>query len=479
MTRRLLAGLLTLLLLAGGPVTALACDEAQSNAYLTELLLGQQKESYESRADMELILDALYLCSMQWGTVGEDRLEKLKKARLSGVPSPESIRLSEEALYACSHNRWDFVSAEHSEAQSLRRDLLRRSLTKVFDFGWFQEHFQRDRGQIDDLAALLCDVHILADYLADDPRDTEFSAKGYDIPAYSGAASREINGGIPDFTEEQKQSTTPFKNYSELDRYGRCGEGLTCIGPEVLKAIPPRADIGSILPTGWDQKSYDRIMPTGEPLYNRCHLVAHSLGGMDTEWNLVTGTRYLNEAMAEYERAVADYIRETGGHVLYRAVPVYVGSNLVVSGIHLEAYSLEDQGKGICFSRYFYNVQPGVDIDYKTGSSQMADLTLAGHEMLPFALSGASGEAPDLMYEIQDRLGRLFAGQKDTAAYSRMMDELDGVADRARNVTGDKSWQVYGNLKVCQHEYMGILLDYVPELLSREPFYREAFPAAS
>lgn len=202
--------------------------------------------------------------------------------------------------------------------------------------------------------------------MADDPLDTEISAKGYDIPAYSGAEFYELNGNKPTFTAAQKRERDTYANYSDLDQYKRSGAGITLIGPETLERVAARGVISNIKPSGWNQKSYEGIMASGQPLYNRCHLIAHSLGGHDTLYNLVTGTRYLNEAMEKYERKVEKYISATKNHVLYRATPVYVGDNQVASGIQLEALSLEDNGAGICFNVYFYNVQPGVNINYAT-----------------------------------------------------------------------------------------------------------------
>jgi DNA-entry nuclease len=127
--------------------------------------------------------------------------------------------------------------------------------------------------------------------------------------------------------------------------------------------------ISKVKPTGWVEGNvkYDGIV--ANELYNRCHLIAHSLGGADTRWNLVTGTRYLNEAMEEYELKVAKYINQTGNHVLYRVTPVYDGNNLVARGVQMEALSVEDGGAGVCFHVYVYNNQPGVTIDYATGDN--------------------------------------------------------------------------------------------------------------
>ena len=79
--------------------------------------------------------------------------------------------------------------------------------------------------------------------------------------------------------------------------------------------------------------------------------------------------------MLPFENMVADYVKETGNHVLYRVTPVFEGSNLVASGVQMEAWSVEDDGEGICFNVYCYNVQPGVEIDYASGDRQRKEKT--------------------------------------------------------------------------------------------------------
>ena len=154
--------------------------------------------------------------------------------------------------------------------------------------------------------------------------------------------------------------------YSELDSLGRCGYTMACIG-EDLMPTQPRESISQVKPTGWKQKKYDFV--DGESLYNRCHLIGFQLTGENAnERNLITGTRYMNtEGMLPFENMVADYIKETGNHVLYRVTPIFQGDELVARGVQMEAFSVEDSGDGICFCVYIYNNQPGVTIDYATG----------------------------------------------------------------------------------------------------------------
>lgn len=176
------------------------------------------------------------------------------------------------------------------------------------------------------------------------------------------------NENVPDFTQEEKR-TEAFERYSELDVLGRCGEAYANIGPELLPT-EERGQIGQVRPTGFQTVKYDFI--DGRYLYNRCHLIGYQLTGENAnERNLITGTRYMNvEGMLPFENEVYTYIEETSNHVLYRVTPVYEGKNLVADGVIMEAWSVEDNGKGICFHVFVYNKQPGVEIDYATGESK-------------------------------------------------------------------------------------------------------------
>ena len=192
-----------------------------------------------------------------------------------------------------------------------------------------------------------------------------------EIPAYSGQAAIEINQNVPGFTESD-YTTEAFEQYSPLDGLGRCGIAYACVGEEIMPT-EERGAIGMVKPSGWHTVKYDFI--DGKYLYNRCHLIAYMLSGenANTE-NLITGTRYMNtEGMLPYENQVADYVHDTGNHVLYRVTPLYEGDNLVASGVEIEASSVEDKGKSLSFHVYCYNVQPGVTIDYATGDSALAE----------------------------------------------------------------------------------------------------------
>lgn len=192
-----------------------------------------------------------------------------------------------------------------------------------------------------------------------------------DIPEYSSDASIAINGNIPFFSDEEKTRTDAFETYSSLDSLGRCGVAYANICPELMPT-EERGEIGSVKPSGWVQNKYpDIIKESPSYLYNRCHLIAFCLAGENAnEKNLITGTRYLNiEGMLPYEEKVANYVDSTENHVLYRVTPIFEDNNLLASGVLMEAYSVEDQGSGICFCIYAYNVQPQITIDYATGEN--------------------------------------------------------------------------------------------------------------
>lgn len=188
-----------------------------------------------------------------------------------------------------------------------------------------------------------------------------------DLPEYSGRPYVTLNHNVPQF-DLGELSALEFELYSLQDIFGRCGRAFANISPKTMPT-EERGEIGMVRPSGWQTVRYDFI--DGAYLYNRCHLIGFQLAGENAnERNLITGTRYMNvEGMLPFENKVANYVRETGNHVLYRVTPIYEGNNLVASGVQMEALSVEDGGSGICFHVYVYNVQPGVVIDYATGDS--------------------------------------------------------------------------------------------------------------
>lgn len=190
------------------------------------------------------------------------------------------------------------------------------------------------------------------------------------IPKYNGNAYIEINNNKPNFTEEDYTKGT-FETYSDLDNLNRAGVAFAKISKEIMPT-EERGSIGMIKPTGWHTIKYDIV--SGKYLYNRCHLIGYQLTGENAnEKNLITCTRQTNTGpMLDFENEVANYIKKTNNHVLYRVTPIYEGNNLLASGIQIEASSVEDKCNDICFNVYIYNVQDGITIDYKTGDSHLS-----------------------------------------------------------------------------------------------------------
>ena len=200
------------------------------------------------------------------------------------------------------------------------------------------------------------------------------SNESYDIenlPEYDGNSYVIVNDNIPYFKEEE-YTTTSFEKYSELDLLGRCGVASANISKDLMPT-EKRGSIVSIKPSGWHTIKYDHI--DGKYLYNRCHLIGYQLTGENAnEKNLITCTRSMNtKGMLQFENMVTKYIKDTGNHVLYRVTPVFEGNNLVATGVEMEAYSVEDNGKGIKFNVFVYNIEDGIIIDYKTGDSKLAN----------------------------------------------------------------------------------------------------------
>lgn len=211
-----------------------------------------------------------------------------------------------------------------------------------------------------------------------------------EIPAYSGESYVAINGNVPYFSDAE-MTTDSFEDYSPLDSLGRCGVAYACVGTETMPT-EKRGSIGQIKPSGWRTVKYDFV--DGKYLFNRCHLIGYQLTAENAnERNLITGTRALNiDGMLPFENMTADYIKETGNHVLYRVTPMFDGNDLVAKGVLIEAKSVEDNGDGILFCVFAYNVQPGVTIDYATGDNE-ADGTQGGQSSTTTATAAPTESA--------------------------------------------------------------------------------------
>lgn len=201
-----------------------------------------------------------------------------------------------------------------------------------------------------------------------DTKKTNTSYSLEEIPPYQGEAYVVLDENIPRFTEEEEQFTR--EEYHELDDLGRCGTAMALVGIETMPT-EERGSIGMIKPSGWHTVKYEIV--SGKYLYNRCHLIGYQLTGENAnEKNLITCTRSMNTTgMLEWENQVADYVKETENHVLYRVTPIFEGDNLLATGVEIEAKSIEDDGKGVQFHVFVYNVQEGIEIDYQTGDSHL------------------------------------------------------------------------------------------------------------
>lgn len=192
------------------------------------------------------------------------------------------------------------------------------------------------------------------------------------LPPYSGEPYVVLSENKPDFSNADTQNGS-YELYSDLDSLGRCSVAEANIGLDLMPT-EERGSIGQVKPTGWQTIKYDIV--EGKYLYNRCHLIGYQLTAENAnEKNLITGTRYMNvDGMLPFENMVADYIKETGNHVLYRVTPYFKGDDLVATGVQMEARSVEDDGEGIEFNVFVYNVQPGIEINYATGESRLTDI---------------------------------------------------------------------------------------------------------
>lgn len=219
------------------------------------------------------------------------------------------------------------------------------------------------------ILAVLCLLFTSCD--VPQPLDDAVSYSVTEIPEYAGEAYVVIEDNQPNFSQEDLTDVS-FETYSELDSLGRCQTAYANVGRDLMPT-GERSSIGQVKPTGWHTVKYDTV--DGKYLYNRCHLIGYQLTAENAnKENLITGTRYMNtQGMLPFENMVADYVKETDHHVLYRVTPYFSGDDLLAKGVQMEGYSVEDEGDGICFNVFVYNVQPGIHIDYETGESRLAD----------------------------------------------------------------------------------------------------------
>ena len=241
--------------------------------------------------------------------------------------------------------------------------------------------FKRVIGLVIFIALVIVPSYINQKSYADDSANDKTEIKeeknevSYDlanIPDYNGSPYVVINDNNPNFDDSLKTDRS-FEKYSELDSLGRCGSAIANIGVDIMPT-EERGRIGQIKPSGWHTIRYDDLIE-GKYLYNRCHLIGYQLTGENANpKNLITCTSYMNTVgMLEFENKVAEYVKKTNNHVLYRVTPVFEDNNLLAHGVEMEGYSIEDSGKGIKFNVFVYNVQNGIDIDYSNGNSKLME----------------------------------------------------------------------------------------------------------
>ncbi len=275
------------------------------------------------------------------------------------------------------------------------------------------------------ILAVFCGCDINSSDIFDEPgtssADTALSADDLnEIPEFSGIAYVAVNDNQPYFTEDD-YTTDSYEYYSPLDKLGRCGVVMACIGEDIMPT-GERGEIGQVKPTGWVTAKYDFV--DGKYLYNRCHLIGWQLTGENAnEQNLITGTRYMNvDGMLPFENMVDDYIEETGNHVLYRVTPIFKDNELVARGVTIEAYSVEDKGDGICFNVYCYNNQPGVEIDYATGKSWLSEED---------STSANNGEISDTEYVLNTKSKKIHL--PDCSSVDKIQEENKETTDKSKD----------------------------------------------
>lgn len=260
-----------------------------------------------------------------------------------------------------------------------------------------KNHFINKMIQKGELLLLFLFLFILCTGCADRVKSQDIVIREETTALSSSTAYKIVNGNKPDFSDAEK-TTEVFEKYSDLDALGRCGVAYANICIDIMPTAE-RGEIGMIKPSGWHTVKYDCV--DGKYLYNRCHLIGYQLAGENAnEKNLITGTRYLNVVgMLPFENEVANYVEKTDNHVLYRVTPVFQGNNLVADGVEMEAFSVEDNGEGVQFHVFVYNIQPGVEIDYATGESWLTGEKQVEEQEDIVVSSNESKEAPSTVAE--------------------------------------------------------------------------------
>ena len=474
---RLFTAVLAVCIFLAGKTTVFACDPEVSEIYVSEVLFGADAKDGSARESTKLLTAALYLACEQCDGKGEAQLALVNQS-LRENWSLSDLNLSEKEAYKCAHTAWAAAYSD-SKIKDSRKDLLRKAVNHLFDFGILGNIFY-DRGKCNSFAAFLYDLHILTDYLANDPQESEISFKDYAIEFYHGDPYVILADNMPEYSDREKQGLDVKEGYAGFDALGRPGSACIIINSADLDRIGPRERINMINPPGWNKDSYLGIVDDDlGKLYQRSHLIAHGLGGPDRDINLITGTQYFNQVgMTIHENDAIAYIRETGNSVVYRVTPIYEGNNGVAAGVQMEMYSVEDKGKGLCRNVYCYNIQPGISLDYATGDSKLLDCMHDNADVIPFAYYSQNQPGADLISEIRKHLEMLFASQSGSETYKTMMNALKLIEENARIIamsTGKNKSHIYKKLKEYEFECFNVLRENVPLLLRQERFFASAY----
>lgn len=480
--KRLVAFLLALVLIISIPAHVFACDESQTDTHIKEILFGHNASRLENDERVTMLLDAVYLCCEQADGRGQEKLRFLKGQGMYLLPSLSSLDIKSASLIECSHNSWTYKYQKEQEAQDNRKTVLTRTVNKVFRFGRLNSWRGTDDKKCESFAALLYYFHILADYVADDPKETAGTCGNYSIPAYSGQPYIVLNNDIPNFSAEDMRVETWAPDWlpriNGLDSLGRSQAALFMVGQEGMNFVGPRPDDLKLPnPVGFNQEKYPGMV-SNDTLYDRSHLIGRQFCGNDSRYNLVTGTKYLNQVgMKDIEENVIKkyLVNHPQNHVLYRVTPIFKGDNLVPSGVQMEAYSIEDSGQGVCINRYCYNVQPGIKISYTNGASSRADVITNASSAIPFYRPNADDKNPDLISEILKYLEIVFDDQKNDANYNILKNRIENTRRLAGTVKDTAPSSRYIAFKQYEYELLNDLKEYIPLLLQKEDFFKSTF----
>lgn len=459
-----------------------ACDEKISEDTIAQIIFGDDALKYQSNEKYsekyKILMDAIYLCCEQSNNQGQKKIDYLKTHKIRCIPSLSKINVKQDCLMDCTHTSWESTYVDAS-VKDKRKKILNKSVNKVFDFGLFNNWFGSQSGECESFSALLYYSHILSDYLTNDPSETETNFKGKHFDGYSGIGFKVINNDKPSFSSDLKTNLNSRIEYSGLDSLGRAGTAYAVLSKENVSVKTPRENMTKIKPVGFQFDKYPKIVNSGMGaayLFNRCHLIAHSFGGVEEEKNLITGTRYLNaDLMKEIEDEVNDYLKHSDNHVLYRVTPVYNKDNLVATGVLMEAYSVEDNGDGISYNRFCYNVQPGVRINYANGKNEKVDVITYEESALPFVEINPNDV--NLIDEMNKHLKVLFDKGETKITYDSMMSDINSVKARTKSVSSNNENEAkrYMQMKEIENEYFNILKRNIPQLLQKSDFFKTAF----